>query len=86
MKHLQSFDSFINEGVTVDTVRFKRSHSKEPRGFGMWAFYFDKTGGEAILAPAAMDYADAVKWAKEEAKKADKKVIYVGESFTEENP
>lgn len=80
MKHIKEYEEFLNEAVSVDTIRYKRSHGKEPRGTGQWAFYFDNTGGDPIFVPTAMSYSDAVKWAKEEAKKAGKSTIYVGES------
>jgi len=92
MKHIKTFaqlrESVVNEAVSVDTIRYKRSHGKEPKGTGLWAFYFNRTGGDPIFAPTTMSYSDAVKWAKEEAKKAGKSVVYVGESvetLTEEN-
>lgn len=83
MKHIKTFSQLkesVNEAVSVDTIRYKRSHGKEPRGTGQWAFYFDRTGGDPIFTPTAMSYVDAVKWAKEEAKKSGKSVVYVGES------
>lgn len=83
MKHLKTFEDFINEAVSVDTIRYKRSHGKEPRGTGMWAFYFDKAGENPFFTPSAMSYQDAVKWAKEQAKEAGKNIIYVGESLNE---
>lgn len=93
MKHIKTFSQLkesVNEAVSVDTIRYKRSHGKEPRGTGQWAFYFDRIGGDPIFTPTAMSYVDAVKWAKEEAKKAGKSTVYVGESvesLTEEvNP
>jgi hypothetical protein len=83
MKHIKLFEQFLNEVVSVDTVRYKRSHGKEPRGTGNWAFYFDRIGGDPMFTPTAMSYVDAVKWAKEEAKKAGKSIVYVGESINE---
>lgn len=83
MKYLQSRERFIGEAVEVRTNRYQRAHGKKPRGFGQWAFYFDDIGGDPIFAPKAMNYSDAVKWAKGEAKKAGKREIYVGESLNE---
>ncbi len=74
----------VNERIYVDTRRYVRSHGKKPRGGSHWAFYFDDKGGDPIFAPGRMNYADAVKWAKEEAKKAGKRTVYVGESINEE--
>ncbi len=80
MKNVLGFEDFINESVGVITRRYERSHGKKPRGGSHWAFYFDDIGGDPIFAPGRMNYADAVKWAKEEAKKAGKTMVYVGES------
>jgi hypothetical protein len=74
----------LDEAVQVDTSRYERSHRKKPRGKGSWAFYFDRTGGDAMFTPSAMTYADAVNWAKEQAKEAGKSIVYVGESVNEE--
>ena len=78
MKHIKLFEDFVNEGVNIDTGDYKRSHGKEPRGRGMWAFYFDKNNKEPFFTPSGMNYTDAVKWAKEQAKKAGESTIYVG--------
>jgi len=83
MKHIQSREQFIGEAVEVKTNRYQRTHGKKPKGFGQWAFYFDDMGGEPMFVPKAMNYSDAVKWAKGEAKKAGKREIYVGESLNE---
>lgn len=83
MKYIQSREQFIGEAVEVKTNRYQRTHGKKPKGFGQWAFYFDDMGGEPIFVPKAMNYSDAVKWAKGEAKKAGKREIYVGESLNE---
>lgn len=72
----------LNEAVQIDTSRYERSHGKKPRGTGMWAFYFDRAGGDAMFIPSAMTYPDAVNWAKGQAKDAGKSVVYVGESGT----
>jgi len=83
MKHIKTIGEYLNEAVRVETNRYERSHGKKPRGYGRWAFYFDDRGGEPIFTPKTMNYSDAVKWAKEEAKKAGKEYIYVGESLNE---
>jgi len=83
MKFIKTRKDFLNEAVRVETNRYERSHGKKPRGYGRWAFYFDDKGGEPIFTPKAMSYTDAVKWAKEEAKKAGKEYVYVGESVNE---
>ncbi len=88
MKHIKLFEEFlnesINEAVNVRTDRYERSHGKKPKGRGSWAFYFDRMGGDAIFAPHSMDYKDAINWAKEEAKKAGKSTVYVGEGISDE--
>lgn len=70
MKHIQSYESFLNEGLEVNTNKYQFAHGKKPNGNGMWAF---KLSGHQIeqdaWTPNAMNYGDAVKWAKEEAKK-----------------
>lgn len=82
MKHIKSFE-LITEGVEVKTNRYQRAHGKKPRGWGKWAFYFDDRDGDPIFTPTSMNYTDAVKWARGEAKKAGKTEIYVGESLNE---
>jgi len=75
MKHLQTFESFLLEGVmTVDTSKYKGVHGKEPKGNGMWAF---EVGGEEIFTPSKMSYADAKKWASEKAKEKGVNVVNV---------
>jgi len=83
MNYIQSKDEFLGEAVRVETSRYERAHGKKPKGFGQWAFYFDNMGGDPMFVPKAMNYSDAVKWAKGEAKKAGKREVYVGESVNE---
>ena len=83
MNYIQSKDEFLGEAVRVETSRYERVHGKKPKGFGQWAFYFDNMGGDPMFVPKAMNYSDAVKWAKGEAKKAGKREVYVGESVNE---
>ena len=83
MNYIQSKDEFLGEAVRVETSRYERVHGKKPKGFGQWAFYFDNMGGDPMFVPKAMNYSDAVKWAKGEAKKAGKREVYVGESLNE---
>jgi hypothetical protein len=85
MKPIKSYESFLrlNEAVTINTTRYERSYGKKPKGLGMWAFYFDKTGGEPIFTPQSMNYTDAIKWAKEQAKERGETMVYVGESLNE---
>ena len=82
MKHIQTFE-FINEAVKVEVERYKRSHQKNPKGYGQWAFSYNRDGKEHFFVPKSMDYKDAVKWAKEEAKRDGEGYIYVMESVNE---
>ena len=70
MQYIPTFDSFINEGIEVNINKYQGAHGKKPSGNGMWAF---KLSGHQIeqdaWTPRAMNYSDAVKLAKEEAKK-----------------
>jgi len=56
-----------NEDTTMkiefSTRQFVRSHMREPRGRGSWAF--DMGIGEIAFSPS-MTYAEAKRWAKEE--------------------
>lgn len=52
--------------IEFSTREFRLSHSKEPRGYGSWAFQFE--GREIIWAPTST-YADAKKWARAEVRK-----------------
>jgi hypothetical protein len=47
--------------IFFDTRPFVRSHMKEPRGRGSWAFSID--GGEAIFSPS-MTLAEARRWVR----------------------
>ena len=66
MKHIQTFESFLNEAVSVDASKYVRAHGKKPKGNGMWGF---EIKGQEVFTPTAMDYTAAQKWAKEEGKK-----------------
>jgi hypothetical protein len=78
----EAYESKCNEALKesgIDTSRYKRSHGKNPTGFGGWGFFFDNDK-EPVFTPNAMNYADAVKWAKGKAKELGKTTIYVAES------
>jgi hypothetical protein len=70
----EDIKGYVNESVSVSTMPYKSAHGKEPRGNGMWAF---SVGGEDIFTPKAMNYGEALKWAKEEAKKRNASEIKV---------
>jgi hypothetical protein len=75
MKHLKTFENFLSEGsINVNTSKYKTVHGKEPSGNGMWAF---EIGGEEIFTHKAMNYADAKKWAMNQAKEKGENVIKV---------
>lgn len=54
--------------VRFDTSDFRRSHMKEPKGRGCWAFAPDTTG-EWIFSPM-MTFTEAKAWAREQAPEA----------------
>lgn len=47
-----------------DTEPYYRSHRKEPRGRGSWAF--KATAKQVLWAPSHLTYAQAKKWAQEQ--------------------
>ena len=73
MKHIPTFENFLNETVLIDPSKYVRTHGKKPSGTGMWAFEID---GEEKFTPKSMLYSDAQKWAKDEANKKKVKVVY----------
>ena len=73
----------VNETVKVEVERYKRSHNKNPNGFGSWAFSYNRQGKGHFFTPMPMSYKEAVKWAKEEAKRDGEGYIYVMESVNE---
>jgi hypothetical protein len=68
----------LDEEVRVDTSTYEFSHGKKPRGFGSWAFSFDKKDvpHEEMLWVNQSTYGDALKKAKAEAKSRGAAVIY----------
>jgi hypothetical protein len=77
MKHLHTFESFLFEAVRVDTTPYRIVHTKEPKGHGLWFFSYRKDGDDTFAVPQSMNYGDAVKWAKDQAKKEGKDSIFV---------
>jgi hypothetical protein len=70
MKYIHTYESFLNESIiTVVTQPYRTTHGKEPSNGGEKGLWFFKIDGEEIPTPTAMKYQDALKWAKEEAKK-----------------
>lgn len=80
MKHIHTFESFLIEketalieGIIIDPSRYVRTHGKAPKGNGIWAF---EVGGEEVMTPKSMSYADAQKWAKDQAEEKKVNVVY----------
>lgn len=63
----------IDEAVNVDDSKYVRAHGKKPKGNGMWGF---EIKGQEVFTPTSMSYADAQKWAKEEAKRLGASYAY----------
>lgn len=58
----------------INTSQYVRSHGKQPKGTGCWAFGIrDKV----VFAPTLMSLTDAIKWARGQAKAVDAKLIEV---------
>lgn len=63
----------IDEAAKVDDSKYVRAHGKKPKGNGMWGF---EIKDQEVFTPTSMSYADAQKWAKEEAKRLGASYIY----------
>ena len=63
----------IDEAAKVDDSKYVRAHGKKPKGNGMWGF---EIKGQEVFTPTSMSYADAQKWAKEEAKRLGASYVY----------
>lgn len=54
--------------IDIDTRQFELSHSKSPRGYGLWAFdIVDDSARETVatvFTPQSMNYSDAKVWIK----------------------
>ncbi len=57
------------------TRSFVRSHGKQPKGFGVWAF---DVGGEWHFTPRAMTFTDAKAWIRPVAQAAGQRMVEVG--------
>ena len=64
---LAKIEEDLTEGVKVVHNRYIASHGKAPKGFGKWAFSYDRKGDDPIFVPTAMSFTDAVKWIKAKA-------------------
>lgn len=63
----------IDEAAKVDDSKYVRAHGKKPKGNGMWGF---EIKDQEVFTPTSMSYADAQKWAKEEAKRLGASYAY----------
>ena len=63
----------IDEAAKVDDSKYVRAHGKKPKGNGRWGF---EIKDQEVFTPTSMSYADAQKWAKEEAKRLGASYIY----------
>lgn len=63
----------IDEAVNIDDSKYVRAHGKKPKGNGMWGF---EIKDQEVFTPTSMSYADAQKWAKEEAKRLGASYAY----------
>lgn len=61
--------------VYVDASGYTNSHGKAPRGFGSWAFGFDRR--DALCWVHQATYGQALKVAKRQAGQAGARTIYV---------
>jgi len=48
--------------ICFDTNDFRRSHGKQPKGWGVWAFDIQ---GDWHFTPRAMSFTEAKEWAAE---------------------
>jgi hypothetical protein len=85
---MKLFKQFVNEandelteGVKIVHNRYIASHGKAPKGFGKWAFSYDRKGDDPIFVPTAMTFTDAVKWIKDKAAEDKKDEVFVMEGL-----
>ncbi len=82
MNNLPTFEEFLNEGVTkfkginFDDTPYVASHSKSPKGFGVWAFSMDRKGTDPMFS-GSMDYGKAKEWAVDQVKGKGVSTLYV---------
>jgi hypothetical protein len=66
----------LHEALTVDTTPYSRSHGKEPRGYGQWAFSYGSEDGEKFYS-TPKSYQDALRDARVLAVTRKQSIIYV---------
>ena len=64
--------------VHVNTNDFEFSHGKQPRGYGSWAFFFNRRADVNTAFWFNGTYAEARKAATEEAKRRGFDEVFVG--------
>lgn len=83
----ESFDiDDLTEGVKVVHNRYIASHGKAPKGFGKWAFSYDRKGEDYFFVPNSMSFTDAVKWVKSKAVEDNKYEVFVMEGINDFSP
>lgn len=63
-------------GIRIDTAEFTRSHMRQPKGHGCWAFRFDAEN-DNWFTPHAMSFTDAKAAARREAIVRRAQVVHV---------
>ena len=53
--------------IKFDTAPYCRSHFKNPKGHGSWAFSVDRA--EPVFSPSMTTFADAKKWIVEKVRR-----------------
>jgi len=61
--------------IRIETMPFQRSHSRAPRGEGMWAFAFGTESSEPFFASGT--FAEARRAAEIEARRRGVRVVFV---------
>lgn len=62
--------------IRIETMEYRKSHGREPRGTGSWAFAFGGPDAEPWFTPGATTYTAAKKMAAAEARKRGATVAY----------
>jgi len=61
--------------IQFDTADYRRSHGKQPKGRGRWAFDIQ---GDWHFTPRAMTFTEAKQWAAEQARAVGASTVNVG--------
>lgn len=62
--------------IEIRTTEYRKSHGREPRGTGMWAFAFGGPNAAPCFTPGNTSYTDAKRWARGEAKRLGATIVY----------